>query len=77
MDGAMDFPDAALLPGDDRDMQYLFVADDAFALRTWLMKPFSGKNLNDQQRIFKYRLSRSKQVVENVFGILAYHFRIN
>ena len=53
------FPDADPLPGDDRNMPYFIVADDVFALSTWLMKPFSGKNLNNQQYIFKYRLSRA------------------
>ena len=73
--GSNGFPDGDLLPDDDRDMPYFIVADDAFALRTWLMTPFSGRNLNDQQRIFNYRLSRAMQVVENVFRILANHFR--
>ena len=75
MDGTIGFPDADLLPGDDRDMPYLIVADDAFALRTWLMKPISGRKLNDQHCIFSYRLSRARRVVENAFRILANHFR--
>ena len=47
MDGTIGFSDAELLPGEDRDMPYFKLADDAFALRTWLMKPFSGRNFND------------------------------
>ena len=47
VDGTIGFPDADPLPGDDRDISYL--SDDAFTLRTWLMKPFSGRNLNDQK----------------------------
>ena len=46
MDETIGFPDTDPQPGDDRDMPYFIVADDAFALRTWLMKPFSGRNLN-------------------------------
>ena len=34
IDGTIGFPDADLMPGDDRDMAYFIVADDAFALRT-------------------------------------------
>ena len=45
LDGTIGFPDADTLPGEDRDMSYFIVPDDAFALRIWLMKPFSGRNL--------------------------------
>ena len=75
MDVTIGFPDAEPLPGDDTDMPYFIVADDTLALRTWLMKPFSGRNLNDQQHIFNYRLSRARLVVQNVFGVLANRFR--
>ena len=74
-DGTTGFSSADLLPGDDRDMPYFTVADDTFVLRTWLKKPFSGRNLNDQQWIFNCRLFRARWVVENAFGILANCFR--
>ena len=75
LDGTIGFPNADPLPGDNRDMSYFIVAYDAFALRTWLMKPFSGRNLNDQEPIFNYRLSRARHVVENAFSILANRFK--
>ena len=75
MNGTISFLDADQLPDDDMDMPYFIVADNAFALRTWLMKPFFDRNLNVQQHIFYYRLFRARQVVENMFGILANHFK--
>ncbi|XP_073485058.1 LOW QUALITY PROTEIN: uncharacterized protein [Aquarana catesbeiana] len=53
-----------------------FVADDAFALSEHILKPFALKNLTPEQKIFNYRLSRARRVVENAFGIMANHFRI-
>ena len=37
------FPDAEPLPGDDCDMPYFIAGDNAFPLKTWLMKPYSTR----------------------------------
>ncbi len=64
-------PDPDPLPSDDRDMPYFLIGDDAFPLRTWMMKPYSRRNLTKKENIFNYRLSRARRIVENGFGILA------
>jgi hypothetical protein len=69
-------PVAAPLPGDNTDIDYFIVGDDAFALRTWLMKPYSKQQLSIQERVFNYRLSRARRIVENAFGILANRFQV-
>lgn len=74
-DGVLGVPDADPLPGDDVNTPYYIIGDDAFAMRTWLMKPFPRRGLDHGQQVFNYRLSRARRVVENAFGILANRFR--
>lgn len=57
-------------------MPYVFVGDDAFPLMENLMKPFSKRNLTTEEIIYNYKVSRSRRIIENAFGILASRFRI-
>lgn len=74
-DEMIGFPEPDPLPNDDKDMPYFMIGDDAFPLKTWMMKPFSRRNLTREETIFNYRLSRARRIVENAFGILANRFR--
>lgn len=59
------------------DAPFVLVADDAFALSTKLMKPFPGPYPKGSiERVFNYRLSRARRIIENVFGLLATVFRV-
>lgn len=64
------------LPGSEIQTPCFFVADDAFALTEYMMKPYSKRYLNNKEKIFNYRLSRARRTIENAFGILAARWRI-
>jgi len=53
----------------DLDLKYVFVGDDAFAMRSDLIKPLNRASLNNERRICNYRISRARRVVENSYGI--------
>ena len=75
-DGPIGFPAPDPLPNDYKDVPYFFFVDDAFGLRNHMMKLYTLSGLTDEERIFNYRLSRDRRVVEKTFGILANRFQI-
>lgn len=58
------------------NLNYVFIGDEAFSLDDHFLKPYAQRELNSEKRIFNYRLSRARNVVENAFGIIASRFRI-
>lgn len=65
------------LPGMTMKMPHVIVGDEAFPLKTYLMRPYPGAQCDDiEKQQFNYRLSRARRVVENAFGILSQRFRI-
>lgn len=75
--GTLNIPTGtARLPGSDKKVSYYFVGDEAFQMSTHIMRPYPGKFLNEQKRIFNYRLSRARRTIENTFGIFAARWRI-
>jgi hypothetical protein len=58
------------------NLNYIFVGDEAFPLHKHVLKPFSQRDLNDHRRLYKYRIVRARNIVENTFGLRAPRFRI-
>lgn len=69
-----DLPPATKL--NDVDFPYFLVADEAFPLKDYIMRSYPGKSLTNAQRIFNYRLSRARRIIENTFGILVSRWRV-
>ncbi|GFG28312.1 hypothetical protein Cfor_11327 [Coptotermes formosanus] len=74
--GTTKLPPAIPLPGQTQPVPHFFVADDAFAVRHYIMKPYPFKDQPAPNRIFNYRLSRARRIVENVFGVIANRFLV-
>ncbi|XP_025266722.1 protein ALP1-like [Camponotus floridanus] len=64
-------PEVRSLPNTNDLLPFSIVGDEGFPLKTYLMRPYAKKNLqSNEQKVFNYRLSRARRVVENAFGIL-------
>ncbi|XP_071112110.1 putative nuclease HARBI1 [Haliotis cracherodii] len=75
-DDTINFPVSEPLSHDDMDIPFFILSADTFALRTYMIKPYSTRGLTKEQPIFNYRISCGRRVVENAFGILAQRFQV-
>ena len=61
----MNLPSVEDLAGFSRNPpNYFLVGDEIFPLKAWRLRPYPG-NLTDSQKVFNYRLSRSRRSIEN------------
>ncbi|KAJ8914955.1 hypothetical protein NQ315_002479 [Exocentrus adspersus] len=74
----MNVPKPKNLPNHDEPCPHVLIGDEAFSLKTYLMRPFPYKQCKTDISKEKYntRLCRARRVVENAFGILAQKWRI-
>lgn len=73
----MNLPGPQPLTHGGQNVPYVLVGDEAFPLKPYLMRPYPRvAGLDYPKKVFNYRLSRARRVVENAFGILANRWRI-
>ncbi|XP_060860280.1 uncharacterized protein LOC132937465 [Metopolophium dirhodum] len=72
----LNIPSPCEFKGSKNNLPYVFIGDEAFSLKPNFLKPYNQKELNYEHKVFNYRLSRARNVVENAFGILSARFRI-
>ncbi|KAL6418267.1 hypothetical protein ACFW04_006213 [Cataglyphis niger] len=71
--GEIDFPFPKEIPGSDVILPFTFVADEAFPLGIYMMRPYARtyRTFGNEERIFNYRLNRARRTIENAFGIMS------
>lgn len=74
---SLNIPEEKSLPNRNKPVPYILLGDEAFSLSEYLLKPFPrSTKLTAKQRVFNFRLSHVRRIVENAFGILTARFRI-
>lgn len=75
--GSLNLPEPARLEGCRYDpLPYFMVGDEIFPLKTWLMRPFPGKDIQEEESVYNFRHSRARRTIENAFGIMTSRWRI-
>ena len=72
----LNIPKLSPLPNSKTCLPFVFVGDDAFGLKKNMMKPYPSQSRIVEEKVFDYRLSRARRIIENSFGIATARFRI-
>ncbi|XP_057662520.1 uncharacterized protein LOC130897603 [Diorhabda carinulata] len=76
--GILPLPKSQELPNSEQVSPFVFIGDEAFPLRTYLLRSFPRRRLqnNEPASYYNYRLSCARMTVECTFGICSAKFRI-
>ena len=66
LNGTVELPADGILQNGE-NVPYIFLGDDAFTLKEFMMKPFPQQGLNEERRIYNHRHSRACRISENLF----------
>ena len=75
-DDKLGVPKSQKIPGSERVAPFVLLQDDAFGLKTYLMKPFPQIGLTDEKRGYNYCHCRARRISENLFGIISNRWRV-
>ena len=75
-EGLLNIPPPRRLRGETRSFPLVLVGDEAFPLTEYLIKPYARATIKEKEQLANYRISRSRRVVENTFGICSSRFRV-
>ena len=67
-DGRIGFPDPAPITHGGRDVPYFILADDAFALKTWMMKPYGSRMLTREERMTTTEYQGAGELLETLLA---------
>ena len=71
----LNIPPPKPLPGTEENMPHVFLGDQGYPLKPYLLRPYPATNLDNEKGYFNYRLSRARRCVECAFGILVSKWR--
>ncbi|XP_064469756.1 uncharacterized protein LOC135384482 [Ornithodoros turicata] len=77
--GECNIPEPVPLPGQNGPTAFVVVADAAFPMKDYMLRPPERTQRELQSkanRVYSYRHSRARHVVESFFGIMASRFRV-
>ena len=72
----LNIPELSFLPNTNVKAPYVLVADEAYPLMPFILKPYGGHNLNIEETVFNQRLPRCRKTVECAFGIIYSNWRL-
>ena len=75
-DETIKLPEKDSLSENHGNLPYVCQGDEAFALKTFMMKLYPQSDLTIGKKIYSYRHSRARRIFENLFYILANRWRI-
>lgn len=74
--GALNVNSETCLPGTDIVLPHVMLGDEAYPLKTYIMRPYPQRSLGPEEDIYNKRLTKARQVIECAFGIMTSKWRL-